>query len=184
MSSKIWVPVVLFVISAFVANEAIIWYTHNSVPANAATTASPQPFNTRLVDFRLPDTDGVVHDIHEWDNRIKLLNFWATWCPPCLKETPLFVELQEKYQKQGVQFIGVAIDNLNDVKDFMDTYGINYPILIGAEDAIEIAKKYGNRIGALPYSVLINRDGTIVYAQSGEMKREKLESLIKSLLSS
>ena len=94
----------------------------------------------------------------------------------------MFVELQEQYQTKGLQFLGIAIDDLEQVKDFVDTYAVNYPVLIGNQDAIELAKKYGNRFGALPYTVIINRQGTIVHAQAGEMEREKTEKILLKLL--
>ncbi|KPJ87757.1 MAG: hypothetical protein AMJ53_17640, partial [Gammaproteobacteria bacterium SG8_11] len=111
-----------------------------------------------------------------------VLNFWATWCPPCRKETPMFVELQEQWGAQGLQFVGVAIDEINKVKEFMDTYGVNYPMLIGVDDAIEISKAYGNRFGALPYTVIIDRNGDIAHVQRGELERDMAVKTIQALL--
>jgi len=183
MGSKIAVFVVLFAVSAFAANEAVKWYSNGS-PALASAPSSNIKFDTTAKNFQLSDTSGKMQQFQQWQGNVIVLNFWATWCPPCLRETPMFVEMQEKYQQNGLQFIGVAIDSLEPVKDFMNTYGINYPILIGAEDAIEIAKSYGNSFGSLPYSVVIDRSGKIVFAKTGELKLEKLEPLIKSLLAS
>ncbi|HEC19078.1 MAG TPA: TlpA family protein disulfide reductase [Gammaproteobacteria bacterium] len=133
-------------------------------------------------EFSLPDIHGKLRNSHEWDGKVVVLNFWATWCPPCQKETPMFVELQEKYSATGLQFVGVAIDTAEKVQDFMDTYGINYPMLIGEEPAIEIAKAYGDRFGALPYTVVIDRQGQIQFVQRGEMKRDPLEQVLAQLL--
>ena len=94
----------------------------------------------------------------------------------------MFVEMQEQLGDKGLQFIGVAIDEKQKVQDFMDTFGVNYPMLIGTDDAIEVAKQYGNRFGALPWTVVINREGTIVHTQGGEMTRQKAESIIQPLL--
>lgn len=94
----------------------------------------------------------------------------------------MFVEMQEQLGDKGLQFIGVAIDEKQKVQDFMDTFGVNYPMLIGTDDAIEVAKQYGNRFGALPWTVIINREGTIVHTQGGEMTRQKAESIIHPLL--
>ena len=184
MGSKIAVFIILFAVSAFAANEAVKWYSENSGTVLSSAPATKVKFDTKAKNFQLVDTFGKIQDFQQWQGNVIVLNFWATWCPPCLRETPMFVELQEKYQNKGLQFVGVAIDSLEPVKDFMDTYGINYPILIGAEDAIEIAKSYGNSIGSLPYSVVIDRSGKIVFAKTGEFKAEKLEPLIKSLLPS
>ena len=133
-------------------------------------------------EFTLPDINGVVRNSHEWDGKVVILNFWATWCPPCVKETPTFVDLQEQYADAGVQFVGIAIDKKDAVLEFMDTYGVDYPMLIGEDDAINISKDYGNRYGALPYTVVINRQGQIHFVQRGEMTREMAEKNIKQLL--
>ena len=133
-------------------------------------------------EFNLPDIENVMHNSHEWDGKVVFLNFWATWCPPCVKETPAFIELQEHYGASGAQFIGIAIDNKLAVQEFMDTYGVNYPMLIGEDNAIQVAKNYGNRLGALPYTVVINRQGNIHFVHRGEMTREMAEKNINELL--
>jgi len=94
----------------------------------------------------------------------------------------MFVEMQEELGAKGLQFVGVAIDDKNKVKDFMDTYGVTYPMLIGVDDAIEVAKAYGNRFGALPYTVIIDRKGRITYIQRGELERAAAEKAITKLL--
>ena len=132
--------------------------------------------------FSLADIEGKVRDSREWDGKVRVINFWATWCPPCRSETPMFVEMQEKYGAAGLQFIGIAIDDADKVLDFMDTYGINYPMLIGDDDAIAVAKRYGNRFGALPYTVIVDRSGRIRHVQRGELKREVAEQVFRKLL--
>jgi peroxiredoxin len=154
------------------------YYTGNAKGREAAQAV----VLTDAPEFSLPDIEGSLHNSHEWDGKVVVLNFWATWCPPCRSETPMFVDMQEQYGATGLQFVGVAIDSADKVQDFMDTYGINYPMLIGENDAIEIAKEYGNRYGALPYTVVINRRGQIQFVQRGEMKRPVLEKAINQLL--
>jgi peroxiredoxin len=94
----------------------------------------------------------------------------------------MFVEMQDQLGSRGLQFIGIAIDDKQKVQDFMDTFGVNYPMLIGTDDAIEVAEQYGNRFGALPWTVVIDRSGTIVHAQGGEFTRQKADSVIRPLL--
>lgn len=148
----------------------------------AASTAKTSIIGKMRPDFSLPDVEGITHPISEWDGKVLVINFWATWCPPCRKETPAFVALQEKYGAHGLQFIGVAIDEKDPVIDFMDTYGVNYPMLLGELDAIEIGKQYGNRFGALPYTVVIDRTGKIAFVIRGEFTSENAEAQIKPLL--
>lgn len=133
-------------------------------------------------DFSLPDLDGKAHSISEWDGKVLLVNFWATWCPPCRKEMPAFVELKEKYGDQGFEIVGVAIDNPTAIRKFAGEIGVNYPLLHGQADAMEIVKSYGNGIGALPYSLLLDRDGKVQMTRAGELYKEELEAALLKLL--
>jgi len=149
-----------------------------------ATIAAPAiaSIGSHRPEFSLPDMDGVTRKLSEWDGKVLVINFWATWCPPCRKETPAFVELQGKYGAQGLQFIGVAIDEKDNVVDFADTYGVNYPMLLGDLDAINTSKQYGNRFGTLPYTVIVDRSGKINFIQRGELLKTTAEEKIKALL--
>lgn len=132
-------------------------------------------------EFSMPDRYNKVRNIKEWHGKIILLNFWATWCPPCRKEMPAFIELQKKYGSQGFQIVGVALDETKMVNDFADKIGVNYPLLVGSLNASELARVYGNT-GGLPYSVFINRQGQLVAAKRGELTKEQAETIIQKLL--
>lgn len=132
-------------------------------------------------EFAMKDLDGKLRNIKEWDGKVILVNFWATWCPPCLKEMPYFVELQETYGEQGLQIIGIAIDDEEDVRAFADDMGINYPIMAGEVDTIDLSRRYGNRIGGLPFSVFINRKGEITDTITGELDKIRAEKILKKL---
>ncbi|MDH5472879.1 MAG: TlpA family protein disulfide reductase [Gammaproteobacteria bacterium] len=133
-------------------------------------------------DFGLKDIEGQMRNINEWDGKVILVNFWATWCPPCKKEIPAFMALQDEYAEQGFQVIGIAIDDEESVKDYVDTMGINYPVMAAELAAMEVSRWYGNRLNALPYSAFINRDGKIIYTRSGELTKAQVEHIIKPLL--
>jgi len=176
---------VLFASVLAVAAAAGGWFAQQALspeegganaPAGLAEMGALRP------DFRLPDLDGVMHEVSEWDGKVLVVNFWATWCPPCRQEMPAFVELQEKYGQRGLQFLGIAIDRPEAVKDFMDVIPINYPILIGELAAIEVGKRYGNRLGSLPYTVVVDRDGRMVFSKLGELSREQADKVIQSFL--
>jgi peroxiredoxin len=133
-------------------------------------------------DFELPDIDGHTRNVREFDGKVLMVNFWATWCPPCLKETPVFIELQNQYGEQGLQIIGMAVDDTQSVRDFVDTHGINYPVIAGELAAMEISRRYGNRLGALPYTAFIDRNGDIQHVTAGELSKDEAEKIIQSLL--
>jgi len=135
-----------------------------------------------LPDFTLPNIDGTLWRAEEWRGNVLVVNFWASWCPPCRKEMPLFVRLHEELGPEGVLFVGIAIDDPQAVQDFIDTLGVEFPILLGQEKGIELARKLGNRMEALPYTVIADPGGHIVFRQAGEMSEPVLRPLLEKLL--
>jgi thiol-disulfide isomerase/thioredoxin len=135
-----------------------------------------------MVNFTLPGVDGVPRQLSEWRGKLIVLNFWATWCPPCREEIPLFINMQEKYGTRGLQIIGVAIDKLEDVKNFQGFDAINYPVLVGQEEVMALMQRYGNRIGSLPYSVVIDRQGRVLSRRIGAYQPAEIETLLQGLL--
>jgi len=136
----------------------------------------------RRPDFRLPDLEGKEHDISEWDGQVVLLNFWASWCPPCQKEIPDFIQVREALAPRGFEVVGIAIDQRDMVQDFVDGLDIPYPILQGEADAAEVSRRYGNSLGGLPYSVLIDRHGKIRYARARPLTADELRKMVEPLL--
>jgi len=129
-------------------------------------------------EFAAMDLNGEMRNIKEWDGKLIFLNFWATWCPPCLKEIPEFIELQEAYGDQGFQIIGIAIDDEDAVREYIEQVGMNYPSMVVQNEGVMLAKRYGNGIGALPYTVIINRDGEISYTIRGELSKIRAKELM------
>jgi thiol-disulfide isomerase/thioredoxin len=138
--------------------------------------------NTTVVEFSLPDLTGQQHLNKEWLGKIQVINFWATWCTPCRKEIPEFIALQTKYADKNLQFIGVAVDEAAAVTDYLKTININYPILIGGDGAMSLTQQFGNKIGALPYTVVLDTQGHIVHQQAGEFSTEQLVKVITPLI--
>jgi len=132
--------------------------------------------------FKLKDTENKTRDVKEWDGKVLMINFWATWCPPCRREMPAFIELQEKYQDKGFTIIGIALDEKQAVIDFTDPMGMNYPILMAEQEGVVISKAYGNNLGVLPYTVIVDRKGNIIHRQRSELTYEQVEDMIKPLL--
>lgn len=135
-----------------------------------------------LPEFSFPDLNGKPQISSQWQGKIIVLNFWATWCPSCLKEIPVFMELQKKYGDK-VQFIGIALDDLDAVKTFQQKNAVNYPLLISGDFAgFQLAKKLGNVISAIPYTVVVNSNGQVVKRHSGEMSANELQAIVSPLL--
>jgi len=166
-----------------VAVSAGVAYRLGAPAPSAATPGdSGGLLGTPRPDFSLADVDGVPRNVGEWDGKVVALNFWATWCPPCRKEIPEFVALQAKYGGRGLQFVGIALQRPEEVRDFMAEHGMNYPVLAGEMDVIRLAERYGNRVGALPYTVIIDRTGRIAYVKAGPLHGEVAEEVITPLL--
>jgi peroxiredoxin len=179
----------ILVLISFVAGSAAAggFFLHRYLrpPAPAPVASVPAAVTVELAArpaFALPDTEGRMRRVEEWDGKILVINFWATWCPPCLEEIPVFNELQARFADRGVQFLGIAVDDLENVRQFVAEHGLAYPTLHGQLDAIEIGRLYGNSIGALPYTALVDRAGTIANTHAGPLDREKAEALIEALL--
>ncbi|UCD67227.1 MAG: TlpA family protein disulfide reductase [Betaproteobacteria bacterium] len=130
----------------------------------------------------LPDLEGVPQTISRWKGHVLVVNFWATWCPPCLEEIPVFVRLQRQMGGQGLQFLGIAIDERDRVVNFARRNGINYPIMIGQLDAIELSKTAGNQRGGLPYTLVLDRSGRVVSQHYGALTEQALVAIVAELL--
>ena len=111
-----------------------------------------------------------------------MVNFWATWCAPCRDEMPEFVRAQREFGPRGLQFVGIAVDERDKVEQFAKELDLNYPALIGGYAAVELSKTLGNRLSALPFTIVIDRKGTVARTQLGPFKPDKLRSTIDSLL--
>jgi len=167
------------VVVAFFAGSGVMEAYLETTPAVKEAKAV---ISQQRPSFVLPDLDGNMQNIEQWDGKVLVLNFWATWCPPCKKEIPAFLELEEQYAAKGLQFVGIALDDPGIVQDFVDTMGVDYPILVGDADATKVSDAYGNRLGALPYTVVVARDGRIAKTFRGEVTKKALEKVIQSQL--
>jgi len=145
-------------------------------------SSTDQVSTTSLPDFTLPDVSGQPHAISEWQGKLRVINFWATWCGPCRKEIPEFIALQEQYADKGLQFIGIAIDNTEAVGTYLSSININYPQLVGDMPAISIAHQLGNHMDAVPFTVIVNQQGHIIHQHAGEFSKEQVLEVIKPLL--
>ena len=152
-------------------------------PAAEKTTIKPTTIvGQQRPDFTLTDVEGKQHSVSEWDGKVMLINFWATWCPPCRREIPAFIKLQDDYRDKGLLIVGIALDSQQAAIDYVDPMGINYPIMVGEIDGIALTQKYGNELGVLPYSVIVDRKGVIQAIIRKEVSYEDVEKLITPYL--
>ena len=140
------------------------------------------PDATQLLALSLPDTEGARQPLQQWQGKVLVVNFWATWCGPCREEMPEFVKAQRDLGTRGLQVVGIAIDQPDKVARFVKELDLNYPALIAGYEAMEVAKPLGDRLLALPFTVVLDRDGKVVHTQLGPMKPAQLRAIVGDLL--
>jgi alkyl hydroperoxide reductase subunit AhpC len=126
--------------------------------------------------------DGKSVDTKEWRGKVLVVNFWASWCPPCVEEMPTLDKLQAEFKTQNVLFVGIGIDSPSNIRQFLEKTPVSYPIVIGGLEGSNISKQMGNAQGALPYTVIINPQGKATNSKLGKISEEELRSAIKSAL--
>jgi thiol-disulfide isomerase/thioredoxin len=130
------------------------------------------------------DLEGKPRRLAEWRGRVLVVNFWATWCPPCREEIPMLMAVRNKYVSNGVEIVGIAIDLAAKVKEFSISMKIDYPILISGGEGLDLVRKLGNSAGGLPYTVFADRQGEIVKSKLGALTQQELEALLGEMLKS
>ncbi|MCQ8105197.1 TlpA family protein disulfide reductase [Methylomonas sp. SURF-2] len=144
--------------------------------AGAADARSP------ALQFGFPDLDGQIQDVAQWRGKILLVNFWATWCPPCLREIPQFIKWQREYRDRDLQIVGIALDDQSSVAEYLRQMKVNYPMLIAGDEGGALAYRLGNIINAVPFSVVVDRQGRIVHRQPGELTEALFSETVAPLL--
>ena len=173
----------IFLIAIVIVAGALGLYMGNTYKNPAPTFShNTERLAPKLIDFSRPLLNGEEKKLSDWKGKIIVLNFWATWCPPCRKEIPSFVVLQKKWQSKNVQFIGMAMDSADKVAAFAKKYHINYPNMIGSLNDVDLSIAMGNTANVLPFSVVIDQNFTIIATHAGEMTESMLESIILPLL--
>lgn len=130
----------------------------------------------------LVDLDGREHQLADYRGQVLVVNFWATWCAPCLREIPMLVEAQNELGGQGLQIIGPALDDPTAVRRFAEAHAMNYPIFAGADQVGPALVRLGDQRGALPYTLVIDREGHFAAQHYGELDRKGFYALIRPFL--
>jgi len=142
------------------------------------TSASAQ--QRKAANFSLKAADGTSYELSKYKGKVVIVNFWATWCGPCRKEIPDFIEAYKRYRSKGLEIIGISLDQdgWTKVIPFVKQSKINYPIVMGDEQVVE---NYGG-FNAIPTTFIVDKDGNIVDQHAGTMSLKQLEAKLKPLL--
>jgi len=158
--------------------------TPASAPSEAGTDASAEAPSTAIPeevpDLTLEDLAGKRHALRDSGGHARLFNFWATWCEPCLREIPLLNALQRDHAAEGLQVVGIAVDMRDAVQKFLRTTPMRYTLLVGEDDGLEAAQKFGMAL-ALPFSVFADEHNRIIAVKLGELHREEAATILANM---
>ena len=168
----------------------LVGYGGHLATRHSESKSQPQPFVAppnaaqaaeALLKLTLPDLQGTPQALRQWQGRVLVVNFWATWCAPCRKEIPGFSHLQRQYSDKSVQFIGIAFDSADKVTEFSRQTNIAYPILIAGQELAPITVGLGNAANGLPFTAIIDRDGHLLQSRLGVWQETELGIILDDL---
>lgn len=119
--------------------------------------------------------EGQTTALAQWQGQPMVVNFWATWCPPCVEEMPDLEALSQAWAPKNVQFVGIGVDTASNIIQFRQRVPVSYPLLVAGNVGAELARTLGNESGGLPYTVIISAEGRIAHQYLGRVKPEQLE---------
>ncbi len=155
---------------------ALAWW--RLAPAPPADTAVAQLFAQSF-----PDAEGRAQSMAQWRGKLLVVNFWATWCAPCVEEMPDLERVRLAYLDRNVEIVGIGIDNAAKIRAFRDELKLTLPLLVAGAGGSELGRLLGNLAGALPYTVLIDPFGRVVQRKLGQIKPAELQQWLDAQLS-
>jgi thiol-disulfide isomerase/thioredoxin len=174
--SSRWVFTLVGVL-AVLAGTALWLGTKAPAPAAPLSSLAPGAFFASS----FADTQGRPHALGEFQGKVLVVNFWATWCAPCREEMPAFARLQSRWTERNVQFVGLANEEPRRVERFGKDLGINYPLLVGGDEVAELSRRLGNPTGVLPHTVILDPQGRMIEGRVGPYTEAALEARLESL---
>lgn len=135
-----------------------------------------------LTVTQFKDLSGQAGSLEQWRGRVLVVNFWASWCPPCLEEIPGLVRIHRELAPKGLQIVGIAVDSADNARKSATQLEVRYPVLVAGMEVIDLTRRLGNRAGALPYTLILDRNGKIVATHLGLISEAELTRIIAPLL--
>lgn len=158
--------------AAALAGLGVAWWRHATPPVAAALAGAPVPEGFWQAEWATPQ--GTTLSMKSLAGKPLLLNFWATWCPPCVEELPLINDFYVKNKANGWQVLGLAVDKLQPVQAFLQKSPLDFPVGMAGLAGTELTRTMGNLAGALPFSVVLGADGSMLHRKMGRVSPEEL----------
>lgn len=146
------------------------------------TTAANDQVVEAFFKEELKSPTGAIHNTQEWRNKILVLNYWASWCPPCVEEMPTLAKMSGLYRDKNVVFVGIGVDSPSNIREFLTKTPVNYPVTVNPINGVNWAKNMGNPSGGLPFTVLIDEKGVIKKTKLGKITEDELKSWLDSAI--
>ncbi len=164
-------------LAAILFATAGAWYgNHQIAPAAAKSTAVANLFAQTL-----PDLEDKPQPLAQWRGKPLLVNFWATWCTPCVQEMPELSALQTELGETSLRIVGIGVDSPANIREFAKKVPVSYRLYVGGMGGSELSRQMGNQAGGLPFSVLIAADGSIRKTYLGRLKMDEVRRDIRGL---
>ncbi|WP_293779451.1 TlpA disulfide reductase family protein [uncultured Oxalicibacterium sp.] len=173
MSKKILLFAIVALVFGLIGSMISAWRYMPTPPESPAVAT--------LFQFKMEDTNGHKQKLASFQGKTLVLNFWATWCAPCVDEMPELVELQNEHDPEKLQVLGISIDSPSNVRAFAEKYKITYPLLLAGIDGTELARLFGNQAGGLPFTVIITPSGAVKKTYLGRLKMEELRADLRAI---
>lgn len=161
------------------------YYASHFITTDKAQAAMVSTANGNAVDTlwaaSLQNAVGTSQKLAAFKGKPVVVNFWASWCGPCVKEMPTLATMHREYEKKGITFIGVGVDSEKNVNAFLQKVPVDYPIYIAGFGGADLARNFGNNAGALPFTVVIDAKGAIRLTKLGEVDQKELKTVLDSL---
>jgi thiol-disulfide isomerase/thioredoxin len=151
-----------------------------STAAQAAQTGTASPVD-QLWSAAVTNADGKPQSLSLLKGHPVVVNFWASWCGPCVQEMPSLSQLQREYEKKGIQFVGLGVDSDKNVKAFLQKVPVDYPIYVIGFGGADLARAFGNNAGALPFTVVIDAKGVVRSTKLGQVDPKALKATLDAL---